>query len=42
MVIISNVTIGGVIMPNREADNIVEIRHHGFKGSKCCYYRHDK
>ena len=42
MAIISNVTIGGVLIPNREADNTVEIRYYGFKGCKSCYYRHDK
>ena len=41
-VVISNVTIGSVIIPNREADNTVEIRYYGFKMCKSCYYRHDK
>ena len=34
MVIISNVTIGGAIIPYRKADNTVKIRHYGFKGHK--------
>ena len=34
MVIISNMAIGGVIIPYRKADNTVEIRHYGFKGWK--------
>ena len=38
MVIISNLSIGGVIIPYRKADNTAKIRHYGFKGHKSCYY----
>ena len=43
MVIISNATIGGIIIPNiisnRKVDSITEIRHYGFKGHNSCYCR---
>ena len=42
MVIISNATIGGVIIPNRKADNTTKIRYCDFKGYKSCYYMCDK
>ena len=42
MVIISNLAVGGIIIPYGKADNTVEIRHYGFKGCKSRYCKHAK